>query len=848
MLPVPVRMDYSKKFLPGGRTSTSDNDTIVNIMTTGKINDYALNNDKAKQQLLSSALRKRIESTKQTKKSTKFSMCTGTYKEVIFPLLNEWSNHDLTRGGVQIGSSPRMEAQLMSVRHDTESTAKNTQAVVDLCYKGKKVKLHLYHTNQSGLIQGENHEEFFKFFSETISELTNQNADRVKWFNRLVMSTFKPGPPRAGASRAGVRRPPSQPASSSTVHPAGSSASTYQAIRIADSQLELSGIPNCSQDISLDSIGAPALALDQLAEPTLEEAVCQAAAGMEGRSTSTPNLSPVSSPARRQATTQKTTTAPVPLASSLSGPVPLCSPAAQYIQKVQPVPKTPKNLTASQRIIFPLAGSPLPSEYDGDSEADEDLWGDASSSDQLAEALQLQLMAGPPDPLQYRAGQPEAVTELLSSLLEEAVAGAATTDTSVARATAARPPLEPIQLPAIRPVEAPTLEDLEAEFGLLKSLRQWSTSVGPIPPTAGHPGVLPAGSEPPALPPTGALPHSPASPLDESLSRQLPNFTQLPGPAFASVGDYMQFICASVGAQSEMILRLEDVGRRQNKLIHQLEDKVEVMSLRFQPVGSIAESPQPLSTSSASISKAAAPPVSQPVDLPSPPSNPPTSCLYPTLPPRAAETSRPTYADRARSTALPASSASRSRRKIAMITDSIAGKVHTEYLEKITKSKITKAKAYGAVHKPKSEGYKFPEKNFTAVVPAVLSSNDHSAAVLLAPSVHLTNLPTHTSDEQASEQAREAAHQMMAVAAEAVVSHPNLEKLVILEAAARFDQWSEINQHGNEELHVALEAIKIKRSKIKSSLENTTGILIVSLGSACPATAIQPGGISTESI
>ena len=153
-----------------------------------------------------------------------------------------------------------------------------------------------------------------------------------------------------------------------------------------------------------------------------------------------------------------------------------------------------------------------------------------------------------------------------------------------------------------------------------------------------------------------------------------------------------------------------------------------------------------------------------------------------------------------------------------MITDSIAGKVHTEYLEKITKSKITKARAYGAVHKSKAEGYKFPDKNFTAVLPAVLSKNNHSAAVLLAPSVHLTNLPTHTSDEQASEQAREAAHQMMAVAVEAVVSHSNLEKLIILEAAARFDQWSEINQHGNEELHVALEAIEDKEVKNKISI------------------------------
>ena len=105
MSPLPLRMNQTEKLLPGGWKRASDNNTIVNFMTAGKINDYTLNNDKAKQQLLSSALRKRFEITKQTKKTTKFSMCTGTYKEVIFPLPDEWSNHDLTKGGVKIKSS-----------------------------------------------------------------------------------------------------------------------------------------------------------------------------------------------------------------------------------------------------------------------------------------------------------------------------------------------------------------------------------------------------------------------------------------------------------------------------------------------------------------------------------------------------------------------------------------------------------------------------------------------------------------------------------------------------------------------------------------------------------------------
>ena len=71
---------------------------------------------------------------------------------------------------------------------------------------------------------------------------------------------------------------------------------------------------------------------------------------------------------------------------------------------------------------------------------------------------------------------------------------------------------------------------------------------------------------------------SSASPLDSSLSQQLPDFTKLPGPAYASLGDYLQFTCESVRVQSEMIQQLVDSNKRQNMLIHRLSDKVESLS------------------------------------------------------------------------------------------------------------------------------------------------------------------------------------------------------------------------------------------------------------------------------
>ena len=74
-------------------------------MTTGKITNYILNDDKAKKQLLDSAKRQNVVLTKQTKTSTKFEMCTGTYKEVLFPVLNEWCKVDFSKGGVRLNTS-----------------------------------------------------------------------------------------------------------------------------------------------------------------------------------------------------------------------------------------------------------------------------------------------------------------------------------------------------------------------------------------------------------------------------------------------------------------------------------------------------------------------------------------------------------------------------------------------------------------------------------------------------------------------------------------------------------------------------------------------------------------------
>ena len=234
-------------------------------------------------------------------------------------------------------------------------------------------------------------------------------------------------------------------------------------------------------------------------------------------------------------------------------------------------------------------------------------------------------------------------------------------------------------------------------------------------------------------------------------------------------------------------------------------------------------------------------PTSPPVNIPSTPAR--QSVIRPRAPPTPAPPGPPasltTYAGTVRT--APAAQApappavSTSVNKIAMITDSIGGNIHHDLLEKLTRAKITKAKAYGTVQKTREEGFRFPYKNFTAVVPQVLASRQHDIAVLQAPSVVLTNLPPSTAQEHASEQAREASYQLMKVAVDALKENESLKKIVICEAPPRWDQWNETNQYANEELHEALrnvtdEAIKNKIVIGRHSLDCSGGLRVSRYG------------------
>ena len=261
-------------------------------MNTGKTTDYLLNDDKAKKQLLSSAKRTSLKVTNRTKKTTKFAVCVGTNKEVIYPVLDEWSCLDLKNGGAMLNSPLRMDVHLKELRHDNDSSFKRTQSVADIVFKNHTIKIHFYHTNQTVLIHGENHDEFyFQFFTPLLAELSQLKADKIRRFNTLVITSMKPGPRRPEPVRPVFPRDGRTRATAGPVSSAVSSA-----VSILEEILEMSGIPNTSQDISVASPEMPALGNEQLVEPSL---ATQPPRGQKEQNTSTPNPSPPSSPARR---------------------------------------------------------------------------------------------------------------------------------------------------------------------------------------------------------------------------------------------------------------------------------------------------------------------------------------------------------------------------------------------------------------------------------------------------------------------------------------------------------------------------------------------------------------------
>ena len=160
----------------------------------------------------------------------------------------------------------------------------------------------------------------------------------------------------------------------------------------------------------------------------------------------------------------------------------------------------------------------------------------------------------------------------------------------------------------------------------------------------------------------------------------------------------------------------------------------------------------------------------------------------------------------------------RNIRTISYVTDSIGGNVMIDELEKITKTKFKKKRAYGAV---KALGQTYPVSNFTDVVPKEMAENKPDVLVLQRDSVTLTDLSEGAPEEYARQQMKVVSQNMMTVATSALASNPQLQQVIIMQAAPRYDDKEDLNNYGNDMLHEAKkESLSVHKNKVFVGVHN----------------------------
>ena len=194
---------------------------------------------------------------------------------------------------------------------------------------------------------------------------------------------------------------------------------------------------------------------------------------------------------------------------------------------------------------------------------------------------------------------------------------------------------------------------------------------------------------------------------------------------------------------------------------------------------------------------------------------------------------RQSYADRARVMApqhqlsAPPQVGSQAK-KIAWVADSIGHHADFGELEKIVKSRIKKRKAYGAV---KASCQRYPEANFTDVVPKEIKDQEVDTLIIQASSVDLTNIPAGASEEYCKQEALISSTNMVTTAKTALINNPNIKKVIIMETVPRYDNKHKLNKFAQEKLQEANEQVNDDRILIgKHNLECEGGLRLSRYG------------------
>ena len=169
--------------------SANTQEGIRSTLTQGVVHHYLLNDDKACKVMTQNAKRPAIENVNVSSTTTHLQLSTGVFSKVIFPLLTYWKSFPAD----QVLSLDKVEATLKEVRVDEEENGKIVDALAKLIFKGKKISLFAYSTNQTIMVQGSNHNDFLASFLLPILERNiSQKQETIDDYNNMVIRSLSP--------------------------------------------------------------------------------------------------------------------------------------------------------------------------------------------------------------------------------------------------------------------------------------------------------------------------------------------------------------------------------------------------------------------------------------------------------------------------------------------------------------------------------------------------------------------------------------------------------------------------------------------------------------------------------
>ena len=163
---------------------------------------------------------------------------------------------------------------------------------------------------------------------------------------------------------------------------------------------------------------------------------------------------------------------------------------------------------------------------------------------------------------------------------------------------------------------------------------------------------------------------------------------------------------------------------------------------------------------------------------------------------------------------------SKSKAQIVYFTDSIGANANFPVLELALGAKIDVHKAYSSDYNTwvPGQGPKWSRKlNFQSVVPKVMATKlEVHLVVFHCSSTDITNSPTGELVLFYKSRAKTSSTNMVKIAVETVETNENIETLIIIKRAPRFDEFREISEYSNNCLEECLEEEIVKKTTIAS--------------------------------